>query len=377
MPRVAPVLGVAVATMLWLASVASAGVTNPNLSVIGQPFTRWTDQPGDPAGQRAVFDVGETEFVYDDYLNPYAKGYFTVSLTPGEIDLEEGYFTLLRGLPLGLTLKGGKYRVGFGKLNPTHPHALPFSERFGVMTYLPGTESYNETGADLSARLPSPGDWSFTASADVVQGNSFRLTRIDSGAPNDPLLSGDDRAAESRPALVGRLAAFGQIGDRSGFELGLSATDGTNNVAAAAHTTVFGVDGKLKLWTSANAYVLVQGELLHLEREDAAWDGASSAYTHATAKKTGGYLFADYNFKLRYNAGASYERFGDPFVDATNQAVGAYAGLALLEETTAFRLDFVRTMPGTLAGASVSPTDVNTVTLRVIFSMGPHKAHQF
>src|SRR5262245_8413616 len=377
MPRVASVLGAAAATMLWLASVASAGVTNPNISVIGQPFTRWTDQPGDPAGQRAVLDAGETEFVYDDYLNPYAKGFFTVSLAEEGIDLEEGYFTLLRGLPLGLTLKGGKYRVGFGKLNPTHPHALPFSERFGVMSYLPGAESFNETGADLSARLPSPGDWSFTVSADVLQGDSFRLTRIDSGAPNDPLSSGDDRAAESRPALVGRVAAFGQIGDRSGFELGLSATDGTNNVAAGTHTTVFGADGKLKLWTSANAYLLVQGELLHLEREDAAWDGAAAVYTHATARKTGGYLFADYNFKTRYNAGASYERFGDPFADATHQAVGAYAGLALLEETTAFRVDFVHSMPGSPAGALASLADVNTVTLRVIFSMGPHKAHQF
>ncbi len=377
MPRVASVSGAVAATMLWLASVASAGVTNPNLSVIGQPFTRWTDQPGDPAGQRAVLDAGETEFVYDDYLNPYAKGYFTVSLAKEGIDLEEGYFTLLRGLPLGLTLKGGKYRVGFGKLNPTHPHAVPFSERFGVMSYLPGTESFDETGADLSARLPAPGDWSVTASADVLQGDTFRIPRVDSGAPNDPLLSGDDRAAESRPALVGRLAAFGQIGDRSGFELGLSATDGTNNVAAATHTTVFGADGKLKLWTSANAYLLVQGELLHLEREDAAWNGAAAAYTHTTAKKTGGYLFADYNFKTRYNAGASYERFRDPLADATNQAVGAYAGLALLEETTAFRLDFVHAMPGAPAGAAVSPADVNTVTMRVIFSMGPHKAHQF
>ena len=46
-----------------------------------------------------------------------------------------------------------------------------------------------------------------------------------------------DQRATRRPGLVGRLAAFGQIGDRSGFELGLSATDGTNNVAAATHTT--------------------------------------------------------------------------------------------------------------------------------------------
>ena len=34
-------------------------------------------------------------------------------------------------------------------------------------------------------------------------------------------------------------------------------------------------------------------------------------------------------------------------------------------------------MPGTPPGSAISPEDVDTVTLRVIFSMGPHKAHQF
>jgi hypothetical protein len=377
MPRVARVPGAVVAAMLWLASVATAGVTNPNLSVIGQPFTRWTDAAGDPAGQRAVLDVGETEFVYDDYLNPYAKGFFTVSLAKEGISLEEGYFTLLRGLPLGLTLRGGKYRVGFGKLNPMHPHAVPFAERFGVMAYLPGSEAFNETGVQLSARLPAPGDWSFTASGDVLQGDTFRIARVPSAAPNDPLLAEGDREQEPRPGVVGRLSAFGQIGDRSGMEFGLSATHGTNNVAAATRTTVLGGDAKLKLWMSANAYVLVQGELLHLDREDAGWDGTAAAYTHATTRTSGGYLYADYNFRTRYNLGASYERFGDPYVDATNQAVGAFAGLALLEETTAFRADFVHAMPGTPAGTTVTPDAVNTVTVRVIYSMGPHKAHQF
>jgi hypothetical protein len=360
-----------------LAGPAHAGVINPNISVVGQPFSRWTDDSGDPAAKRAVLDVGETELVYDDYLNPYARGFITIALSNEGAEVEEAFFTLLRGLPLGLAIKGGKYRVGFGKVNPVHPHALPFADRFQVLTYLPGDEAFNETGVQLSARLPTPGDWSFTASADVLQGDSFRIEREDSGAPNDPLLGGGDRAEEPRPGLVGRLAAFGQIGDRSGIELGVSGTRGTNNVAAATRTDVIGGDVKLKLWTSANAYLLIQSELLHLRRDDAGWDEIAAAYTRTPLKKTGGYLFADYNFKIRYNVGASYERFDDLAADVSNQAVGAFVGLALLEETTAFRLDFIHAMPGTPAGSTVSPDAVNTVTLRAIYSMGPHKAHQF
>ncbi|MGH7730732.1 MAG: hypothetical protein ACRENJ_05705 [Candidatus Eiseniibacteriota bacterium] len=377
MPHIAPYRGAVVATMLGIASVAGAGVINPNISVVGQPFSRWTDDAGDPAAKRAILDAGETEFVYDDYLNPYARGFITIAVSGEGAEVEEGYFNLLRGLPLGLTLKGGKYRVGFGRLNPVHPHAVPFAERFRVMAFLPGGEAFNETGVQLSARIPVPSDWSVTASADVLQGDSFRLERPVSGAPNDPRLADGDRPGEPRPGLVGRLTAFGQIGDRSGIELGLSGTHGTNNVAAAARTTVLGGDAKLKLWTSPNAYLLVQGELLHLRRDDAGWDGAAAAYTRAPLRNTGGYLFADYNFRTRYNVGASFERFEDPAGDGSNQAFGAFAGLALLEETTAFRVDWNRYTPGTPAGASVSPGAVNTVTVRAIYSMGPHKAHQF
>ena len=376
MLRTAPLSAIVTTIVLCLASIAGAGVTNPNISVVGQPFSRWTDEAGDPSARRAVLDVGETEFVYDDYLNPYAKGFFTVALSEEGISLEEGFFTLLRGLPLGLTVKGGKYRVGFGKLNPVHPHALPFAERFRVMAYLPGDEAFNETGVQLTARVPAPGDWSLTASADVLQGDSFRRERPGSGAPNDPYLADGDRGEEPRPGVVGRLAAFSQIADRSGIEFGLSGTHGTGNVAATTRTTVLGGDAKLKLWTSANAYLLVQGELLHQRREDAGWDEVAAAYTSTTVEKTGGYLFADYHFKTRYNAGASYERFEDPDAVVSHQAVGAYAGLALLEETTAFRIDVSRFMPGTPAGG-VSPDAVHTVTLRIIYSMGPHKAHQF
>jgi len=87
---------------------AHAGVTNPDISVIGQPFMSWTDAAGDPTAKRPVFDVGETELVFDAALNPYARGFFDVTLADGEIDLEEGYFSLLRGLPGDIQLKDGK-----------------------------------------------------------------------------------------------------------------------------------------------------------------------------------------------------------------------------------------------------------------------------
>lgn len=359
---------------------AMAGVVNPDISVVGQPFIRWTDDLNDPARKRPTLNLGEVEGVFDAYLNPYARGTFILSIADGGVEVEEGYFQLLRGLPGGLAIKGGKYRVGFGKLNPVHPHAVPFADRFRVLQYLPGDESLNETGVSLSERLPAPGDFSLTLTGDWLQGDSFRIDREPSGAPNDPLNFDPDadRPGEPRPAFVGRLAGFGGISDRSGYELGVSATEGTNNVAAGTRTKVFGADAKLKLWTSDNAYLVLQGEALHLEREEAGWDSTLTGYTSTTVTPSGGYGYADFNFKTRYNVGAGYERFQEPVAgEPWSQTFKVFAGYSLLEETTAFRLDWDHFSPASLDDALPEPPDVNTVTLRVIFSMGPHKAHQF
>jgi hypothetical protein len=366
-----------------LAFPVHAGVVNPDISVIGQPVVRWTDAAGDPARKRPVIDPGETEVVLDAPLNPYARGNVTLSFADGLVDVEEAYFLVMRGLPAGLALKGGKYRAGFGKLNPAHPHAYPFAGRTHVLAaYLPGAEAFNESGLQLSEQYALPHDIALTVSADWLQGNSFRVTRAPSGAVNDPLVlagaPGDgDRALEPRPAGLGRVSAFVPIGERSGLELGSSFTQGTNNVAAGTRTSVLGGDAKLKYWRSANAYLLVQAEALSLGREDAGWNESAAAYTKSKVTPAGGYVFADYNFNPRYDAGLSFERYGDPAAgNATAQAVGAFAGLALMEETTSFRIGWERFSPAPRPGAP-APAAANTVTVRVLYSMGPHKAHQF
>lgn len=371
-----------VAALSFVPIAASAGVTNPDISLIGQPLIRWTNDAGDASRKRLVLDAGETEIVFDAALNPYARGFATLAFADGEAGVEEIYFTMLRGLPGGLTLKGGKYRAGFGRLNPRHPHTYPFAKRFGVLSaYLPGEEAFNETGLQLSARIPAPGDIALTASVDALQGDTFRIAREPSVALNDPLAldpENGDLSAEPRTAVLGRVSAFVPVHDRSGVEFGVSGTQGTNNVAAAARTTVLGADLKAKLFTGTDAFFLVQGEVLRLDREVAGWDETAGTYTKASVKPIGGYLFLDYNWANRYDAGVSYERFQQPRSDKTwDAAFGAFAGLWLMEETTGFRLEYHRFMPGTPVDVTESPDAVNSLRLRVIFSMGPHKAHQF
>jgi len=353
------------------AGPALAGVLNPEISIVGQPFGSWTDDPSDPDRERVKVDSGEVEVIFDDYLNPYARGFFTLTLGEEGMELEEGHFTLLRGLPLELALKGGQYRVPFGRLNQVHPHANPFAEPFLVMqAYLPGEEAYIEPGLDLSRRFAVVGDFSINAQVDWFQGNSFRIERESSGLSSDPLESdGDDDQGLTRPAFLGRVSGFTMLGEQSALEFGASATQGTNNVAAGARTTIYGLDVKAKLWSSPRAYLLLQAEGFHLDQDVAGWD--DTGYTMDTLTPEGGYVFADFNFALRYNAGLSYERFQEPVAETPwTQSFGAFVGVSLMEESTAFRLDWKHTEPE-------DGDAVNALTLRAIFSMGPHKAHQF
>ena len=373
---------VAAALIAALKVPVHAGVVNPDISVVGQPVARWSDDPADASRKRVTLAVGETEVTFDAPLNPYARGLFTLALGDEGIELEEGYFVLTRGLPAGLALKGGKYRAGFGKLNPVHPHAYPFADRFRVLAaYLPGEESFNDVGVQLSRLTPLVGDAALTASVDWLQGDSFRIPRQPSAAVDDPLLLdpvNGDLQSEARPAVLGRLSAFLPVRDPSGVEVGVSATHGTNNVAAGTRTTLMGADLKAKLWTGPRSTLLVQGEVLRLRREEAGWDGVAAAYTRSTVQPFGGYVSADYSFDPRYSVGASYERFQQPTADKTwDHAFGVFAGVLLLEESTAFRLGWERAMPGTPSGALADPEAVNTITLRVVYSMGPHKAHVF
>jgi hypothetical protein len=88
-------------------------------------------------------------------------------------------------------------------------------------------------------------------------------------------------------------------------------------------------------------------------------------------------VYADYNFNVRYNVGGGYGRYQQPIADGPwDSAFKLWAGFSLMEETTVFRLDWDHYQPGTPSG-ELEPDAVDTVTLRIIFSMGPHKAHQF
>jgi hypothetical protein len=322
-----------------------AGVTNPDLSALGQVLAGWTNDPSSPDKEDPTLKLGEAEFVIDAPLNPYVKGWFTLSGGPDGIGIEEAYASVFRGLPWGLGLKAGKYRLPFGKINPTHPHALPFIDPpRSVQSLLFGEEGFNETAVEVSDLLPTPGDWASTLTADLIEGKSFHAGQ-----------------EGTRLGGLGRWANDFLLGEKGALETGISGATGVDSLGPDTRTWLAGADVKAKFYLEGASQLTLQAEGIF-------------KHSHVGGQaedRMGIYAFGDYRYHTRWNGGfllEQWQREGD--TDRNDRAARAFLGYAVLEESTLLRLAYERFLPD---GGNA----YDTVTLQLLFSMGPHKAHQF
>ena len=341
---------------VYAVSPSYAGPVNPNISVIGQVISQNSDDAASGNAGKTTLNLGETEIQCDAYLNPYAKGVFVFSIDTSSgsnaFSTEEAYITIFKGLPDGVGIKAGKYRVGFGKINPAHPHTLPFIESPRVLAaMLPGDDGYNETGAQVSYLFPFPGSWASVLSVDITNGSSFH--------PDE---------TQSATGWVGRWSNSVLINDVTPLEIGVSGTQGTNSVLWGTKTTVYGADVKTKIPLSVLTKLTLQGEYFY-NNSDVVTNLASGAYDHDA--RSCFYAFGDLQFWQRWNGGVIYDQYNPTWnKDLTDRAVKGFLGYSLLEETTLLRLTYEVFTPEN------SPV-VHTWMFQLLFSMGPHKAHQY
>lgn len=329
----------------------AAGVVNPDISAVGQLRAGLTDDKASADQGEPALSLGETELILDAWLNPYLKGNFTLSGGEEGVGVEEAYASWVKGLPLGLGLKAGKYRLGFGKLNPAHPHVNPFIDPPAAwISLMPGgEEGFNEAAVQASILLPTPGDWASTVSADVVQGAQFHP---------------DEKA--TRLGWLGRWSNSFLLGEAGALETGISGATGTDNVAENLRGYLAGADVKAKFYLAGGSQFTVQGEGLF--RRSHAVDSVTGV---SIEDRSGFYAVADYRYHVHVNFGGmydQYERAGDP--GKTDRSVRAFAGYTMLEESALLRVAYGYSMPedGVAAG---------TFSAQFLFTMGPHKAHQF
>ena len=362
-----------------VATTAQAQTTiNPQISVI--PRFKMDTNDGEKLSEgvrefsRPDFQFEELELAIQSYLNPFARGDVILTIPGPDIEnsklgIEELYATILRGLPLDLNVRVGKYRVEYGKLNMVHPHAYPFITQPLSQERFLGTEGLNDLGISASILLPT-GDVYSKLTVDLLRGNSVSAVAGMS----------DTTGAKPYYATSSRLMAFFTLSDESDLETGLSTYTGIHDPYNRERFWYFNGDFKFKWRHSSYTSLVVQGEYLFNTRH-AAQDAQGGQFLDALghperrAIQTGGmYVYADYQFFKLYSIGARYDWSETPYSNSDRaKGVSIFCGYYPVEETLGLRFEYQHTTTETVA----SSQDVNYLGLQLIFSLGPHKAHPF
>ncbi len=192
----------------------SGALMNPSVSLIGDMRGVYLDT----AARKFNFQFEEAELSLISSIDPYAKAdvFISFARTPeGEYaaGLEEAYLTTL-SLPVDLRARVGRFRLPVGRLNPVHPHALPFSDVPLASTAIFGDEGLIDDGISLSWLIPNP--WNFYQEIELEASN----VPLES-----PLFSRPDA---DRYLYLVHLKNFWDIDENSTLELGLSGMSGPN-----------------------------------------------------------------------------------------------------------------------------------------------------
>jgi hypothetical protein len=373
-PQPAPALGGA--------GAAAAKVLNPDISVIGD----FIGAAGNHGGRATPsLEMHESEVGFQEVIDPYARADFFISFGEKGVNLEEGFLTFT-SLPAGLQVKVGKMRAAFGKVNATHNHVLPWTDRPLVTQNLVGGEDgINDAGLSLSRILPAPKGLFLEGTAQIFRGDSenvFAATR------------------RSDVAAVGHLRAYSDLSESTNLDLGASYARG-HSPFANGNNQLYGIDATLR-WKPLRRAIYHS----FIARSEFIWARTSvspadllgvtilNPFTpgRTLAKPFGYYASGDYQLGRRWFLGGRFDRSergqclptnpettGD--CDAAN--LNFSRGLPLLRDTggslllTYWPSEFSQIRGQLRRTRYGEGRTANEFLFQFQFSMGAHGAHPF
>jgi len=378
MPFFSHCIVIAILLLLILGQSIAQTTVSPDISVIPRFLLESNDGEKLAAGKHEFsapdFSFQELEVAISSYLNPFARADVILTLPgpdveAGKLGLEELYATVVRGLPLDLNLRLGKYRADFGKLNLVHPHAWPFITQPLSQEKFFGEEGLNDLGISASVLLPT-GDVYTKLTVDLLRGTAIGgVTGIEDTMGNKPLYSNS-----------ARLMSFFTLTDESDLEVGLSGYTGIHDPYNHDRFWYANLDFKYKYRPSSYTSFVLQGEYL-LNTRTASQDHDLRQFVDANGNPerrsvttSGFYIYTDYQFFKTYSIGARYDWSQSPYSkDDKGQAFAVFLGYYPVEETLGLRLQYQITKTELPEAAQ----SVNAIALQMLFSLGPHKAHPF
>lgn len=294
----------------------------------------------------------ETELSFQAVVDPYIRADFFVSFGRDPethkygVEVEEGYLTTL-SLPAKLQLKVGKFREAVGKINPLHPHALPFIDLPNAYVNYFGEEGLNDEGASLSWLLPNKAFYQEF----VVQATS--------GSGESPTFY---RGDNNRFIYLGHLKNFFTLSDNATLEFGITGITGPND--SSRNTNIGAADITYK-WkpVQMNTYksLVWQNEIFYSNAKYAA---------NKTSNSMGLYSFLEYQIAKRWFLTGRYDYAQKPYdKSSVEQAYSLTAGWLATEFQ---KIEF----EDKVTNVNIQP-DYNQFWLRWIFVIGAHGAHQY
>jgi hypothetical protein len=386
---------------IYLSNICSAQTSvNPDISAIGM-FNMFTNNVKDsPKYGKLNFDIPEMEIYVEGYLNPYARAVFNIAYHQGEFHGEEIFAHIVRGLPLDIQIKAGKYLLGFGKINITHPHAWSFIYRPLYQEICFGDEGLNDIGLNFSFILPT---WDIYTTLDLGVYKGDALAQSHGGEHEHGHVHAEISRGNS-PIFLGRLGSFFPLSDFSNLDLGLSGSYGVHSKAdfnlsgdtTSVHTELplyygyFGFDFKYKYRPDSYTALTIQGEGMWNNRDVLRTNGSginSIKDIEEAINTFGAFIYFDFRFNRVFSVGAKYDfTYGIPDDEPAYNTLGnddqnktngieGWFGYYPVEETIVLRLG-VQHLMFDFADAAERDSET-TINLQLIFSLGPHKAHPF
>jgi hypothetical protein len=321
---------------------------NPDIGVIGDFRASYTS-----LGKRNIEAyLNETEISLQAAVDPYLRADFFLSFGRDPetkkygVDVEEGYLTTL-SLPAQLQLRLGKFRQAVGRINPVHPHALPFIDMPNAYVNYFGEEGLNDEGLSLSWLIPNK---------KFYQELTFQAT---SGLSESPIFY---RGDNNRFLYLGHLKNFFTLTDNATLELGVTGITGPND--SSRTTSIAAADLTYK-WkpVQMNTY-------RSLTWQNEFYYGHANYLQNVPMNSFGLYSMLQYQIAKRWFLTGRYDYAQKPFnktieEQAFSLTTGWYA-------TEFSKLEWE---------AKTTDDNVNTrfyqVWLRWIFVIGAHGAHQY
>ena len=321
---------------------------NPDIGVIGDFRGSYIRR-----GKKNLdFFLNETEVSLQAAVDPYIRADFFLSFARDQVtgkygvEVEEGYLTTL-SLPARLQLKVGRFRSAIGRINPVHPHALPFIDLPNAYVNYFGEEGLKDEGVSLSWLLPT---------------NSFYqeiVFQATSGFSESPAFT---RSQGNRLLYVSHLKNFFTLNDNTTLELGITGISGPNDSARV--TNMFAADLTYK-WKP------IQLNTYHsLTWQSEFYFNHANLMDNFSINSFGMYSFIQYQLAKRWFLTGRYDYSEKPYNKTIKEnAVSLTAGWYATEFS---KLEF-----------ETKTTDDNIDKrfyqgwLRWIFVIGAHGAHQY